>query len=232
MLEQYIHGFYGYGNLDADCWFIGMEGGFKEDVEDVEKRLEKRLKTWNEWEREELEDLRDFQEEIGIDEWFGENPKSQDTWNPLIRVLLAIKRGTQEEADLDKVKRYQSEKLGRKNGETLLLELLPLPSKSTDKWIYDEYSEIEYLQSRERYRIKDLIKDNSPKFVVFYGISNKEHYKEIADTDFKELHFPNSDERALLGSNSDTNFSIMMHPVARKMSKAYSRWIGKELQEA
>lgn len=218
-----------------------MEEGFKEDVEDVEKRLEKRLETWDEMGREELEDLRGFQEEIGIDEWFGENPKSQNTWNPLIRILLAIEKGTQEEADLDKVKQYQSEKLGRTDGETLMLELLPLPSKSTDKWIYDEYSGIECLQSRERYEektrqarkdhIKDLIKDNSPKFVVFYGISNKEHYKEIADTNFKEVHFPNSDKRAFLGSKSDTRFAIMWHPVSG-LSTAYSRWISKELQEA
>ena len=40
-LESYIHNFYGYGNPRAPYWFIGMEEGGGEDIQNIERRVGK-----------------------------------------------------------------------------------------------------------------------------------------------------------------------------------------------
>lgn len=39
-LDHFIKGFYGYGNLESDIWFIGMEGGGGATLEEIKSRLE------------------------------------------------------------------------------------------------------------------------------------------------------------------------------------------------
>ncbi len=52
----------------------------------------------------------------------------QPTWNKLIRIVLSAKE--KENINLENVRKYQINELGRKDKETCLLELFPLPSQS------------------------------------------------------------------------------------------------------
>ena len=44
LIANRIKNYWGYGNLDSDMWFIGMEEGFSGSLHDLEKRF---IKTKN-----------------------------------------------------------------------------------------------------------------------------------------------------------------------------------------
>ncbi|GAH72638.1 unnamed protein product, partial [marine sediment metagenome] len=157
MLDKRLSNFIGYGNLNADFWFIGYEEGCSKDIRDVQFRL--RVPG--------LQDILKAHKELKekrIDEnalnWFEEG-KYQTTWGALIKILLIAKGDFEQEIAtetlshtslLKKVKYYQSNLWGRFDNETLVAELLPLPSKSSSEW-HKGYSnsDISFLKSRKDY---------------------------------------------------------------------------------
>jgi len=78
------------------------------------------------------------------------------------------------------VRDYQRNRLGRSNGDERLMELLPLPSPSSEQWRYAAHSRLPWLANRKVYtdyqaprrekRILQEIKKYRPKLVVFYGL--------------------------------------------------------------
>jgi hypothetical protein len=88
---------------------------------------------------------------------------------------------------------YQSERLGRENGDTLLLELLPIPSDSIDTWNHSEllpqfrdrrdYTE-KVIPRRVGY-IRELVREYRPQVVICHGKGkngrNVDCYKAIFD---------------------------------------------------
>lgn len=124
LLHTFMHGFYGYGNYQADYWFVGMEEGGGDTVQEINQRLT----VWDQRGRREVEDVAEYHLALGIIHPFVEKAKLQPTWAKLIRVLLSIEglSPTKEE-----VRRYQQQQWARSNGNVCLLELLPLPSPST-----------------------------------------------------------------------------------------------------
>jgi len=174
LLEDFAQNFYGYGNYKADYWFIGMEEGGGNSVTDISSRLN----AWIKRGRRELENLAGYHAEFGISNLFGPNHKLQSTWGKLIRVLLSAKGPL---PTIDEVRKYQGLHLGRSSGDTCLLELLPLPSPSTNNWLYGQHSQLPYLTNRETYKqmfitlrialLKDRIIEHGPKVVIFYSHS-------------------------------------------------------------
>jgi hypothetical protein len=118
--------FYGYGNYRGQYWFIGMEEGGGDSFDEISKRLT----VWDRRGRYELEDVADYHIELGIDWPFAEKPKLQSTWAKLIRVLLSIEGRS---PTTDEVRLYQQRLWARSTGKVCLLELLPLPSPSTNQ---------------------------------------------------------------------------------------------------
>src|SRR5712664_2401392 len=88
------------------------------------------------------------------------------------------------------VRDYQRNRLGRSNGDERLMELLPLPSPSSEQWRYAARSRLPWLASRKVYsdyqsprreqRILQEIKKYRPKLVVFYGLRLRESWSRIA----------------------------------------------------
>jgi hypothetical protein len=228
LLEQFMSRFLGYGSFNARFWFIGMEEGGGNDFEQVSKRLE----TWRSRGMRELEDVRDYHLAIGIDRFFREPIKIQRTWAHLVRVYLSALGHSIETED---IKKYQAKKLGRQDGDTAILELMPLCSPGTGYWFYDRWSDLPYLKSREQYELqvmpnriallKNKLQTNQPKVVVFYGVSYREYYEETigARTNLiSELDCYSCDIQS-------TRYLIIKHPAAKGITNQYFINIGKSL---
>ncbi len=228
LIEKRVDTFYGYGNYQGNYWFIGMEeaGG---DFKDINNRIN----TWSNRGKQEIEDLAEYHIDIGWGESFLPGAKLDvPVWRSIIRILLSAKG--KESIDIENVRKYQINELGRKNQETCLLELLPLPSPSITHWIYSQHSQLTFLSSRKKYenhcvekRINHIsyrIKEYQPKTVVFYGIFYEDYWRKIADVEFSP-----TPEGFFIGKNSQTVFVIAKHPVAFGVTNEYFHNIGKSI---
>ena len=68
LLDDFMRSFFGYGSYQADYWFVGLEEGGGNSIEEVMSRLE----IWNYQERQELEDVRIYHEalrDVGSYQW-------------------------------------------------------------------------------------------------------------------------------------------------------------------
>lgn len=228
LIKSFMKEFYGYGNYLGDYWFIGMEEGGGNDCNDINKRL----CAWDTLGQPELADLYQFHYLIGITHFFQPPVKLQTTWSKLIRLLLSAQGKFPISQD---IRDYQIRLLGRIDGETCLLELLPLPSPSTNQWIYAKCFDLPKLKSREEYKnyclpyrishLRQRISHHKPKLVVFYGFNYLKHWQAIANVPL--IHYPSLSPPIYIGCNNDTLFIVIKHPVARGVPNTYFEQVGK-----
>lgn len=204
-LAAFMRGFFGYGHYAAPLWFIGMEEGGGRS----EEELARRLSAWRERGSPELDDLAAFHQAIG-----GDHAKFQTTWRRLARVAIAATGADMSPAE------YQSQRLGRANGGTALLELMPLPARSSKDWPYAQWSADARLRSRESYvatiqplrvaALRERIAAHRPRAIVFYGTSCASAWNAIA-------------------AGLDVPHAIMKHPAARGVDNKWFDGIGERL---
>jgi len=116
LIEKRINKFLGYGNLDSDIWFIGVEEGLADGTStDLEKRF-KRI------EDESVVDIQDESDVQGHMKWFLPNSKLQRTWCKLILILLTLKSNN-EKITNDRIKEFQRNEFGRLNSNHVVLNL-------------------------------------------------------------------------------------------------------------
>lgn len=230
LLAEFIAGFYGYGNYQGRYWFVGMEEGGGNSLEGIQKRLQ----VWAERSQHELENVAAYHHDLGYDEFFTHPTKVQPTWNKLIRLVLSAQC---QPFSLDDVKAYQRKQLGRWDGETCLLELLPLPARSTGTWLYSGFTTIPGLHSRETYRqqyaearaqhIRQRVLEYRPAGVVFYSVDGwyLQWWHEIAGTSFqtcaigKDVYYAAAD--------AHTRYFVVKHPASRGLTHDYYHHIGR-----
>lgn len=225
LLNEFVQNFYGYGNYNGQFWFIGMEEGGGNSFSEINKRLN----AWRRRGRRALEDVAQYHAEIELTDWFNDKPKLQPTWNKLIRILLS---SNGQLPTTEQVREYQKISLGRSNGDTCLVELLPLPSPSTEVWLYAQYSYLPYLNTREKYkqrclplRIKHLqtqITQYKPKAVVFYGLSYYKYWQMIAGIDLWQ-----KTDKIYTGYNRTTFFMMTKHPATQGVTNEYFHQVGR-----
>ena len=92
--------------------------------------------------------------------------------------------------DTEYVRDYQEKYLGRRDGNTFLTEVLPLPKRSTGSWPYDALwpTKDEYERSVLGDRIdmlRELRRHHTPRYTFCYGKGFWDHHKHI----FKERRF-------------------------------------------
>jgi hypothetical protein len=230
LLESFINGFYGFGNYQAQYWFIGMEEGGGNTLDAISRQLD----IWDRWGRKELIDVAEYAREMNITRWYGESPKLQPTWKHLIRIFLTAEG---KSVDAETMRQYQKNLWGTKGGNTCLLELLPLPAPSISSWLYREISTLHYLASRKTYReyvtplriahLQNRIRQYQPKAVVLYGSGYDAHWKRIAGIDSWEK----SSEGVNFAVNNSTIFIFSKHPVAHGATNEYFYSIGKLIAE-
>lgn len=224
-LEHFMTTFYGSGNYSGDYWFIGMEEGGGNTLDRVMKRLE----TWQKLGEPEHVDIYDFHMGINYPDYFTDPVKLQRTWMQQARIVLASKGLP---TSVDHVKEYQRDVIGRRKSETCLLELLPLPSPSTNVWNYSEWSNLFYLRDRKTYlkycipwrfkHIRSQIRVHHPRLVVFFGKSYFKYWQQVAGSN---AIFQNKGN-FLMGNSSGSIFIIAKHPAARGVTNAYYEEIG------
>jgi hypothetical protein len=119
--------FVGYGPENAKTIFIGIEEKtYDNDEISYKRRLEIQA------ELEPFTDLSELCGRLAVAKLYNpQKTKPQSTWAPLCSVMLGID-GKIDEMDKDwAVIKYQTEKLGRIPGDSLLAELLPVPKFSS-----------------------------------------------------------------------------------------------------
>lgn len=213
LLSKYMDSFFGYGNIKARLWFVGMEEGGGKSIEEVRSRLE----AWARRGSPLVDDVAEFHRAIGQHRWFEPGAPTQSTWRQLIRATLLSKGLT---ASLEAIRTYQVHDFARLNGEVASLELLPLPSTSTrdEEWQYAAWSALPMLASRDRYSqhfiprridsLRKLIAQGRPRAVVFYGATYLRHWEAIVGTNFGPGDFPRD------VSVRGTDFFLVPHPAA------------------
>lgn len=209
-IDEFAAEFYGYGDLDAPLWFIGMEEHGGKSADDVSKRI----RTWQTRGRSRLEDLEKYHNEI-FEGGFSSITK-QRTWTTLSRIQLAFEnRGTSTQD----VSRHWQKRLGRWHSKTCSMELDPLPSPNTKSWNYPKFTDIHFLADRKsyntRYRekrvqsIKNMIELALPKAVVFYGTDYHNSWTQIAGSEFEQVGLHS------IARNGNVIYVSMYHPNAR-----------------
>ena len=170
--------FIGYGRLDADIWFLGLEET-SADGQIVHERLKFR----------QVEDSLEAQNLLGISPSQFEHDNLQDAWRGMSEIMLKLEaRPTTPE----NIREYRTESLGRAEGSTLLCELFPIPMPADGAWGYENLlpqyaSREEYFNSLRPLRFeffKELINQNLPKIIICYGRSSWPLYQELFQ-DFK-----------------------------------------------
>ena len=237
LLQQFMHTFYGYGNYDAPFWFVGMEEGGRDTVPYINRRL----RLWAERGKRELEDLAEWHLAEGPHRHFTGRPPLQPTWNRLMRILLTAKG---ESPTISALRTYQKEKLGRTGGESCLVELFPLPAKSTGSWFYGEHSRLPQLANRKRYRqalapqrvrhLRSRLLVHRPQHVIFYSTNARYRrwWQKIARTDFQQISDkPGDDPPLYQGHDGHTTFIICRHPVSVGITNDYFHRIGRILRQ-
>ena len=226
LLSDFARSFYGYGDYEAPYWFVGMEEGGGSSYAEVERRL----RAWQDRGRSELEDLPTYSEVVGAGRFFEEGAPLQPTWRGLIRILQAAEGAAPTP---DSVREYQRDRLGRRGGQTALLELFPLPSPGTKPWLYARHSALPHLADRERYRdhfadervarIRRRIDEHRPRGVVLYGTSYLPYWRRIAGGSLQHV------DGLLVGTAGGTAFVLTQHPAARGVTNAYFDNAGRTL---
>jgi len=152
VLEHFMQDFFGYGDLTAPLWFIGMGEGGGNTIES----LQMRLAAWREGGGKTLEDMAHYHRRIGSGELFdAAKPRFQSKWAKLCRTYLEVR---QRPCDTESTRMFQRNVLGREASGTCLMELMPLPSPGLSTWSYDVWSDIDYLRSRNLYMSEVLPK--------------------------------------------------------------------------
>jgi hypothetical protein len=229
LMLDFMSGFYGYGNYRADVWFIGMEEGGGGSFGEVATRLS----HWDKRGRMELEDARAYHLAIGMPRFFQQPVSLQNTWKQLIRVYLSLQKLP---VSIEEIRGFQMNHLGQHNGDTALLELMPLPSPGRREWHYSQWSGLSNLHSRETYyqstmpgRIHHLwarITEHQPRFVILYGLTCLSHYEQVAGGSFSKDTaygiYTRVDEAIL--------FAAIKHPAAMGASNQYFEEVGAYLR--
>lgn len=179
---------FGYGHWGSRFWFVGKEPGGEDDQENYA--------SWARLGGLDLIDCREHDLDYRGDErgiWhIGKDgcgrPRLQNTWRPLIALLLAYKG--KPEYDPELIRDYQANDWGRFGGETCVVELSAVAVRSTTV--------------REPLRLHEVdrrvgilgakLASNSPEFVVFYGsgvaqttgVLYSEYWRRIAGARLQE----------------------------------------------
>ena len=232
LLEAFMDGFYGYGNLAGPYWFIGMEEGGGDSLEEIQCRLA----AWQNRGQMVTEDLVEYHAAIGITRYFGAQPKFQSTWSKLVRVLHILEG---KPVATDTLRQTQGAAFGRSDGSSCLLELLPLPSPSTSHWLYGEHSRRPYLQDRETYRqsvtpkriarLSAMIQQHRPCNVLFYGLGYRDHWQAISGQPFDETRIGKF--MTLFNRNEQTLYVVTPHPTSTGITNAYFNAVGELMRE-
>lgn len=216
LTENRLKNFWGYGNLDASTWFIGMEEG----LSDGAPYLMERFKAAD---GKATADMRcDMETVTDHIQWFQPNAPIQSTWKYPIALYLYLKNGVAPTTE--EIRAYQALRLGDSElKETAAIELMPLPATKADEstWIYGNLG-ISYLSSRAEYlktskpervsKLRELIHTHRPSLVIMYSLTYLPDWMEVISKKplalTKGMYFAEADGTAYLIIPQSASFGM------------------------
>ena len=204
---DHLLNFIGYGKLNADVWFLGMEEGGG-GANNIRSRLRFRP----------VEDCAEAHKILGITKFHTGKKKIQSTWRGMCCIMLRLEG---KPDDLESIRNYQADYLGRFQGNSLLCELMPIPKPKMKVWDYkmlipqfrsaEEYFQV--VKPRRVNYLRELIQKHHPKVVIGYGKQYWQAYSEL----FPELKFSEHGQFRLA---RDTNTVVVLtnHFISRTMN--------------
>jgi hypothetical protein len=174
-----IASFLGYGRPEADVWFIGLEEGLgkstdNEACENLKRRSH--FETVMDLHEAHLNLVED-QNQIDIEA----RTSFTQVWLFMAKIMLA-RNGYNDWSDnkanrasiLNEAKKYVRFSLGRKNGQTFLTELSPIPTRRNNdmSWMSEFKKRDQKLDKRIEDRndqLRELLKANNHTSVICYG---------------------------------------------------------------
>lgn len=236
LVLDFMEGFFGYGNLQAPYWFIGKEEGGGIDLEENYRRI----LTWENFGKPVTVDFIDYHINLGFTEH--QLNKIQSTWTKLIQILLTMngKKGTTEERRV-----YQRHDLGRLEGSNCCLELMPMASRSTGKWLWENlFRDYYHLNNREEYfssiapirieKLKKLIQQHTPRLVFFYSTKKDyiQRWEEISEG--KNWHWIQLSRVMKYGwyKQDSTLYIITTHPTMKGITNENFSAVGEFIKKS
>lgn len=228
LIKNRIENFWGYGNLDGNVWFIGMEEGCDHENPKLFSRFEETSGG------EVFDIFDDMKGDEQHQKWFKEGAPTQSTYRKLIYLLISLETGS--EPKIEDIREYQAKRFGRKTEQHAALELMPLPCPSIRKkdWLYGA-SKVEGLGTRRDYldrymeerikRLKELAQEHRPRLVICYSMTYLKRWQKITDVPFDEI----LTKKLLIATEGNTTFAIIPHSVARSMSNVDWKNIAEKL---
>lgn len=209
-INEMAGGSYGYGRWEAPYWFIGPEQGqAREENDDLAPRAE----AWRRLGGGELIDCRTFHDQIGEKRWHRERPQLQPTWRPLILLLMTyLGRHTDNES----LRTYQRNEWATVNGETCAIELSGLAANS-----FQVARDREQFHKKRIAVIRQRMREYGPRLVIMYGLSEINHWNEIAESSIP----PDGIQK--LGK---TILAVARHPTSHGSTNAYWKGFGERLR--
>jgi hypothetical protein len=180
---EHLLKFIGYGNLNADVWFLGMEEGGG-----GEENIRARLKF------QPVEDCAEAHKILGITKFHSGRKVIQRTWRGMGYIMLSLEG---KPVDRESIRNYQADYLGRFQGNSLLCELMPIPKPKISIWGYETLIP-QYKSAEEYYRVEKprrveylhgLIQEYRPKVLIGYGQGSAKSYWQAYRELFPELTF-------------------------------------------
>jgi len=225
-LSNRLQSFWGFGNYESKYWFIGMEEGGGDNIQEVSKRLS----VWEKFGSPELIDNFEYHKGIsgyGYENHFEGKIKLQPTWAKLIRAYLNIENPNRNYS-ADDIKKFQAKYWGRLNSNNCLLDIFPLPSPSANNWHYDKWCEIPILRNRDTYKnalqservntLQKRISTYKPKVVMFYAFGDEylKFWEQVAEINFTEKNNYKifRDKSVYLSKKDESIFVVTYQPSA------------------
>ncbi len=204
---DHLFNFIGFGRLDAEVWFIGMEEGGG-----GEENICARLKF------NKVEDLAEAHKILGITKYHSGKRIIQNTWRGMCYIMLLLDG---KEPSTKNIRNYQADYLGRYQGNTFLCELMPIPKPKMSDWDYEQLipqftSSQDYYEKGKPKRIRylrNIILENKPKHIICYGKKYWQDYKEL----FPSLSFSRV-EQFEIAHFRDKLVLLTDHFIARTMN--------------
>lgn len=208
---DHLLNFIGYGKLDANVWFIGMEeAGGGED--NIRSRLGFR----------QVEDCAEAHKILGITKHHTGRKIIQRTWRGMCYIMLRLE---EKPVDRESIRNYQADYLGRYQGNSLLCELMPIPKPNLNSWGYETLipqfkSADEYYRVVKPFRIKylrKLIQEYVPKVIIGYGKGPQTNYWNSYMELFPNMQFSQHDQ-FLVARNKQAVVILTDHFTSRTMN--------------
>lgn len=173
--------FEGYGGADPRVFFIGLEEHSGDDEENLRQRclFDRRM------------DLRRAHDLLFGPAWWSWGSARVLVWQVAAQIRAALELGAADGPEFERAWRYtRAELLGRDRvkADTLLTELLPVPTNRNRTWP-EGYQKLLGYESYEAYRseqlplrkelLRELVRTHRPSHVFCYGSSDWDDFKTL-----------------------------------------------------